>query len=215
MEKSIESIWQDGFLNKDALIAPKVNNLYNQKSKHIVDKYKRMFKMNIKLIIIGSFVLLLITFLAGMPFLGVPMFFMLNALAFVDKKLLTDLEKIDKNQTSYEYLKMFQKWMKRKTAVNRKMARFLYPVVFLSLILGFWFMKVKEATLGQIILNELSPDVSLLFGMPVFGIFGALVIVCFLAYFGTRFYDWDVKIVYGSVVNKIEEIIADMEVLRA
>ena len=31
MEKSIESIWKQGFLNSDALVAPKLNNLYNQK----------------------------------------------------------------------------------------------------------------------------------------------------------------------------------------
>jgi hypothetical protein len=30
MEKSIETIWKEGFLKNDALIAPKINNLYTQ-----------------------------------------------------------------------------------------------------------------------------------------------------------------------------------------
>ena len=28
MEKSIESIWKEGFLKSDALVAPKLNDLY-------------------------------------------------------------------------------------------------------------------------------------------------------------------------------------------
>jgi len=40
MEKSIETIWKEGFLESDALVAPKLNDLYNQKSIHIVDKFK-------------------------------------------------------------------------------------------------------------------------------------------------------------------------------
>jgi hypothetical protein len=31
MEKSIENIWKEGFLKNDALVAPTLNNLYNQK----------------------------------------------------------------------------------------------------------------------------------------------------------------------------------------
>ena len=46
MENSIKSIWQEGFLKNNDLIAPKVVNLYDRKSEHIIDKYKRMFKKN-------------------------------------------------------------------------------------------------------------------------------------------------------------------------
>ncbi len=42
MDKSIETIWKEGFLRGDALVAPKVNDLYAQKSRHIVDKIQRM-----------------------------------------------------------------------------------------------------------------------------------------------------------------------------
>ena len=47
MEKSIETIWKEGFLKSDTLIAPKLNDLYNQKSKHVIDKFKRVFKINL------------------------------------------------------------------------------------------------------------------------------------------------------------------------
>ena len=65
MEKSIETIWKEGFLNNDALLAPQVNNLYHKKSNHIVDKFKRMFKFNLIAILIGSFALLIISFIIG------------------------------------------------------------------------------------------------------------------------------------------------------
>lgn len=46
MLKSIEAIWKEGFLKNDALLAPKLNNLYNKKSIDIVDKFKRMYEIN-------------------------------------------------------------------------------------------------------------------------------------------------------------------------
>ena len=51
MEKSIESIWKQGFLDNNAMVAPKLNNLYNQKSIHIIDKFKRMFKINLNALV--------------------------------------------------------------------------------------------------------------------------------------------------------------------
>jgi hypothetical protein len=44
MEKSIETIWKQGFLNDDALVAPKLNDLYNQKSTHIIDTFNNLFR---------------------------------------------------------------------------------------------------------------------------------------------------------------------------
>lgn len=67
MEKSIESIWKEGFLESDALVAPKLNDLYNQKSKHTIDKFKRMGKMNLHGIMIGAFVILIASFFIGVP----------------------------------------------------------------------------------------------------------------------------------------------------
>ena len=59
MEKSIENIWKEGFLKSDALVVPKINNLYNQKSKHITAKFERMFKINLIAIVVFSVVFLI------------------------------------------------------------------------------------------------------------------------------------------------------------
>ena len=70
MEKSIENIWKEGFLKSDALVAPKINNLYNQKSIHIIDKFKRMFKINLIAIVAFSFIFLIVSFFVGIPLMG-------------------------------------------------------------------------------------------------------------------------------------------------
>ncbi len=41
-----------------------------------------------------------------------------------------------------------------------------------------------------------------------------LIVVVLLAIFGGRIYKWDLNLVYGGVLKKLKELIADMEDLR-
>ena len=207
MEKSIEAIWKDGFLNADALVAPKLNNLYDQKSKHTIDKFKRMFKINLKAIVIGSFVVLAVSFLVRIPVMGVLLFFIANAIVIVNKRLQKELPEIDVKTNSYDYLKAFDNWLKKQLAINAKMARIYYPLIFLSAVMGFWFSNDIRQLIGD--LN----DQYLLYGIPIFWLLGLLIIAGILSYFGGVIYRWDVNIIYGSVFKKLDEIIADMEEL--
>ncbi|GAA4883997.1 hypothetical protein GCM10023311_02900 [Flaviramulus aquimarinus] len=218
MEKSIENIWKEGFLKSDALVAPKINNLYNQKSIHIIDKFKRMFKINLIAIIAFSFVFLIISFFVGIPITGVIFFITLSVLVFINKVLLNGLDKIDKGESSYQYLKTFNEWIQKQVAINEKISRFLYPIIFLSMILGFWFKDVEGMPLGERLVGEILvgfPDVYLIFGVPLIGIVIAFLILVFLAFFGDRIYKWDLNIVYGRVFKKLEELMADIENLRS
>ena len=70
MNNSIEKIWKEGFLSNDALIAPKINDLYNQKSKNIVDKFEVVFKWNLIGIIIYAALVLVVLTIMGIPYLG-------------------------------------------------------------------------------------------------------------------------------------------------
>lgn len=217
MEKSIEKIWKEGFIKNDALIAPQLNNLYNRKSMHFINKYKRMFKLNIIWIVAGSFIVLILSFLVGIPFLGVPMFILLNTMAMVDRQLLEGLNKVNQNETSYEYLKSFLNWWDRKNKVNINMARILYPYVFLSMLLGMWFIKVEGNNLGAMLVDEILhhfPNMTLLFGIPLIGIIGVLIISSLLLYFSPMIYKSDINLVYGRVLDKIKTLVKDMEELR-
>jgi len=217
MEKSIESIWKQGFLNSDALIAPKLNDLYNQKSIHIIDKFKRMFKINLNAIVAGSLLFLGLSFLMGIPFMGIGFFLTLSIVVVVNRRLSRGLNKIDKSESSYHYIKAFDKWMKKQIRVNEKMARFYYPMFFLSIVLGFWHYHLDGKLIGEAITNKLIsnyPDIYMVFGVPAIIITGIILIMVFLVFTGGRIYNWDLKVVYGSVLRKLDEIIADMEELR-
>ena len=218
MEKSIENIWKEGFLKGDALVAPKINNLYNQKSIHIIDKFKRIFKINLIAIIAFSFIFLIVSFLVGIPITGVIFFITLSVLVFINKMLLNGLDEIDKGASSYQYLKTFNEWIQKQVAINKKMSRFLYPIIFLSLILGFWFKDAEGMPLGERLVGEILfgfPDVYLVLGVPLIGIVIAVFIMGLLVLFGGRIYKWDLKIVYGRVFKKLKELMTDIESLRS
>ena len=218
MEKSIESIWKQGFLKSDALVAPKLNDLYNQKSTHIIDKFNNMFRRNLIAIVIGAFFAVGFTYWNEMPYLGICMFFILNLLAIVNYKIWKSLEKIDKTVNSFHYLKSFDSWMKEQVAMNRRFAKFMYPAFFLSIILGFWLGDFGGSIPGETLVAKVVanyPDTLLVFGVPMYGILAIVLITSLLIKFGDKIYDFDVKLVYGRVFNKLDELIADMEEIRA
>lgn len=218
MEKSIENIWKEGFLKKDALIAPKINNLYNQKSIHIIDKFKRMFKINLIAIIAFSFVFLVVSIFVGIPWMGIIFFIALSVLVFINKKLLNDLEKIEKGVSSYQYLKAFNDWIKKQISINVKISKFLYPIIFISFIIGFWFKEAEGMPLGERLVIEILygfPDIYLVFGIPLLGIVIVIIILILLATFGGGIYKWDLNLVYGRVFKKLEQLLTDMEHLNS
>ncbi|MCM4171100.1 hypothetical protein DHD32_06390 [Arenibacter sp. TNZ] len=218
MEKSIEYIWKEGFLKSDALVAPKINKLYDQKSIHIIDKFKRMFKLNLIAIVAFSFAFLIVSFFIGIPITGVIFFVTLSVLVIINKKLLSDLDKIDMGVSSYQYLKAFNHWVKKQVSINKKISRFLYPIIFMSMILGFWFKDAEGMPLGERLVNEFLfgfPDTYLIFGIPLIGIVIVALILGLLVLFGGRIYKWDLDIIYGRVFKKLEELIVDIESLTS
>lgn len=212
MEKSIESIWKQGFLDNNALVAPKLNNLYNQKSIHIIDKFKRMFKINLAAIVVFSFMILVASILVKIPIMGVLMFIILNVLVIVNIRLLKSLNDIDRNVSSYEYLKSFDAWMKAQIAVNYKMSQFIYPYIFVAMVAGFWFSSSFRETLNRIFGSY---QLYRVFDIPVFLVLGMLLIIILLAIFGGKIYKWDLNLVYGRLLEKLKVLITDMEDLRA
>ena len=70
MEKSIETTWREGFLSPDALVAPRINDLCNRRSTHIVDKIQRMFKINQVAVVVGAPVQWIFLSAVGIPVHG-------------------------------------------------------------------------------------------------------------------------------------------------
>lgn len=208
MEKTIETIWKEGFLKSDALLAPKLNNLYDQKSKHIIDKFKRMFKTNLIAIVLGSIIVLAASFIVGIPVMGVMLFIIANVIVIINRRLQKGLLKIDLNVNCYQYIKDFDDWMNKQFTVNSKMAKVYYPLIFLSVVLGFWFSDQLQAIFEQ------PNQIYFVNGIPVFWLLGVLIVSGILFYFGDRIYKFDLNIVYGRILNKLDEMLTDMDKLR-
>ncbi len=208
MEKTIETIWKEGFLKPDALLAPKINNLYDQKSKHIIDKFKRMFRINLIAIVIGSIIVLAASFIVGIPVMGVMLFFIANTIVIINRKLQKGLLRIDLNVSCYQYIKAFDNWMKKQIDINSKMARIYYPLIFLSVVLGFWFSDHIKWLIEQ------PNEIYFVNGIPVFWLLGVLVVSVLLFFFGGQIYKLDLNIVYSRILNKLDEMLSDMDKLR-
>ena len=218
MEKSIELIWKEGFLQNDALVAPKINRLYSQKSIHIIDQFKRMFRINLIAIVAFSTLFLIASYFIGIPVMGTIFFVTLMVLVIINQRLLRNLSKIDKGNSSYTYLKSFKHWMDQQIEVNKRLSTLLYPIFFMAFVLGFWFKDAEGLPLGERLVAKLLtsfPEMTLVYGVPLTGILIAVFVVGLLAYFGGRIYQWDLNIVYGNVIKKLDELIADIEDLNS
>lgn len=218
MEKSIETIWEEGFLESDALVAPKINDLYNQKSIHIVEKFKRMYSINIKAIIAFAILIIPFTYITNMFYMGIPMVLIFIGVIFYSSKFKKKLFRIDSSVDSYHYLKSFNDWVTEMVTFNTKMSRFLYPTVFVAMFLGFWFGSLGGNIPGEEFVNWLLvdyPDMVIIMGLPLWLIIGSICAIIVLAYFGGKIGQWDLNLVYGRILKKLERLLEEMEELRA
>lgn len=217
MEKSIETIWKEGFLEKDILLAPKLNDLYNQKSIDIVSKFKRMYKINVIGIVVFSFIILPISYVSKIPYMGVMFFFLFNLIIIINRKSRLALDKIDNSLNIYEYLISFDNWTKELIALNTKFSRFLYPYVFLALFFGFWFGSIGGDIPGNVITKGFVaeyPNTPLVFGFPLIFVGVMLLAILFLALVGARIGKWDFNLGYGRIMRRLKTLIMDMEELK-
>ncbi len=212
MEKSIETIWKEGFLKNDPLVVPKINNLYTQKSHSAVDKLMKIGKMNLQAIMIAAVIILIACIIAGLTIMGVSLFVLLSWVVIYGKRKAKSIIEIDKSMSSYEYLKEIDLWLKDVIKGYTKMYRFLYPAIFLIFTFGLWMSDNMKEMFDEIISK--SPDLFLIFGVPGIWVIGVLVFACLISLSAGPIYKFDLYLVYGRVFKKLDELLADMEDLR-
>jgi hypothetical protein len=217
MEKSIETIWKEGFLKDDALVAPKLNDLYNQKSIDIVEKFKRMYKINRIAIIAFAILIIPISYITKMIYMGIPMSLLFISVSFIAQKFSKQLDNIDKNTSSYDYLSSFDKWVQDMIFVNSKLSTFMYPYIFTAMVIGFWFIDLNGTTGGALFVNGFIsefPNTTLVNGFPVLLLIPYFIIIGILAFFGGRIGRWDINLVYGGILSRLKDLLSDMEDLK-
>ncbi len=212
MTKSIETMWKEGFINEAHLTAPKINDLYNRKSQNIVDKLQNMFALNIKALIVGGILMLIMMSAVGMPFLGLYIFCLLVPLIFIAKKELKKSFNLSKGQSSYNYLMSFNHWLQSSIKAYSGYYRFFYPMIFLGMAIQGIVSKTGEKLITQLV--EVFPTDLIIFGLPYYSLLALMVGVLIVARYADALYRLDLNLVYGRQFKKLAELIADMEELK-
>jgi hypothetical protein len=137
MRKTIEATWRDGFLDPAALVAPKVNDLYTRKSTHIVDRIRRMQRINEIAIVIGAPIAWASLSAVGIPYTGAIMCAAWVGLIVV-RRQFPHITRFDApiSVDSYQYLKAFQRWLKNRLAWGRRVQGHHYAVTFHAIAIG-------------------------------------------------------------------------------
>lgn len=213
MKNSIETMWKEGFLNEKSLVAPKVNDLYNQKSMHLIDKMMRMFKTNLTAIIIMSITILVIYYFLDVFWLGLAASVLLLLTAWYSKQNMRGIKDLDPGANSFEYLKSFDRWLKDSLRRNEKIVRFSYPVYFIIACLTIVSAWNKQEELVLKVQQDF-PDLLYVGGVPLFVLVIMGVVTLLMFFFSDKIYRWDVRLVYGRVFNKLSETLADMQQLK-
>jgi hypothetical protein len=213
MRKTIEATWRDGFLNADALVAPKVNDLYTRKSTHIVARIQRMQRINEIAIVIGAPIAWALYAALGMPYGGAILCTAWVGLIVV-RRQFPRITRFDApvSVDSYQYLKAFQQWLKNRLAWGRRVQRHIYAVTFIAIAIA-----IGESEPGQLLIRtivENVPGVSLVYGVPLVLIVVVVAMAIVVDLFGGVIFDFDLSTVYRNVFEKLDQMVDEMEELR-
>jgi hypothetical protein len=211
MNKTIEATWREGFLRSDALVAPKVNNLYTRKSAHLVDRIQRMQRINEIAIVVGAPLVWVLFSAIGIPYTGPIICTAWLGLLVIRRLSLTQFDAPDSSLDSYQYVKAFQAWLKGRIAWGRRVQRHLYAGTFLALAVG-----IGASAGGQLMIRrfvESYPDLHLVYGVPLALIGAVVAATIVLDLIGGMIFDFDVNTVYRGVFRKLDQMVAEMEEL--
>ena len=212
MEKSIEAIWKEGFLNEKSLVAPKINDLYNQKSKALVEKMKRMYRNNLIALVIMAIVFPIWYYFMDAVWQGVAISILMLLTVWYSKRQKRGFKTLDHGATSLDYLKSFDRLLKDALSKGEKVLRFTYPLYFLIAMSILWSAWNKGPLTSK--MYQKYPDVIFIEGVPLFVWIIVGVATLLMLYFSGRIYRWEVRLMYGRVFDKLEETIAEMEKLK-
>lgn len=213
MKNSIETIWKEGFLNEKSLVAPKINDLYNQKSKHLVDKMRRTFRVNLIVIVSLAIVIPVVHYFLDIIWQGVAASVLILLTAWYGTLQMQSLKALDQGATSLDYLKSLDRWLKDIFSRSEKIARVYYTLCFVIAIstMGSAWNKNEELVSET---HRKFPDLIFIGNIPLVALIIAAVATLLMFYFSDRIYKWDVRLMYGRVFDKLEETIAEMEKLK-
>lgn len=216
MEKSIEKIWKEGFMHSENTPTLKVNNLNDLKSIYFLDKFKRRFNINLFLLILTAIIVLFAFLLGGVPFTGIYMFTLFAALAVIGRVELEKLKKLEKEKSSYEYIKEFDAWLNNMLNRFRLLYKIWIPLLFIGFTLALLNTSIFIPFMGSSILEKIVGDSQVISigGVPLSLITVLLIIAAALSYFSDYYFKLEIKEMYGDLISKLDNILSELEELR-
>lgn len=204
MEKSIEKIWNEAFINEQALIAPKINGLYNQKSKSVINKIRRTYEIDNKGLLPMAFILVIGMSVFSEAIIGIYGAFLLLSLYFFNQRLLNKFNTIDVKSDNLTYLKSYRNIITLITKSTKKLFVFAIPMAVLSIFVIAYSIK-ENSFLSKFI----SSDTTFIEFLGV-----GLAIAITVSIIGVLVFKLSTKILYASLISKLDAIIKEMELLK-
>ncbi len=201
MEKSIEDIWTKGFTGSKELVTPKISNLYNQKSKLLLEKIKKTYRADNNSILPLALLFGIGFSIYGKYLLVIYGVFLLISLYFFNRNLLKSLENVQVTNNTYEYLTSYRKKVNEIMATTTRLLGFLFP---LAIIPAVWLF-FRDTDVYMTLINKVT---TLKLGLVISGIALLFSILSISVYKITT------KILYGNYLNKLDAIIDDLEDLN-
>lgn len=202
MEKSIESVWQNGFLDADELKVPKIKNLYNRKSTLVIGKIKKTHKLHLLLREISATIWVVILALSGHITTAIVTGTLFRLMNNYYNSILKPLKLINKSKNSYDYLTTFRNKLHEITTKKLLFMGIICPLIYILFMyifyneLGTYEKNIKN------LFGTLNNGSILLYSYIVISI--TMFLIAYLSE----------KAIYRNSLKKLDEIIADMEELR-
>lgn len=203
MDKSIETIWKEGFIKNNALTVPKLNDFYNKKSKHVVANLIEKMQQEIYWLLVISIIPVIANTLFGNDFIwGIISFIVTVPWFFIAQKNYRDIKRIDYNENCFEYLKTIRSKLLSITQLTKKISILSVPVILFPMLIYTYFNNV-EKSFGEIVGNTNIGGSNLL----IFLFLPFMTLIAYLIFtIASKKGNYNLK--------KINELINDMEKLN-
>lgn len=216
MEKSIENIWKEGFMNSEMSTIPKIDDIKSLQSLYFVDQFKKSYQTNIIVLTATAILILLAAVIGGVPFTGLFLFLLFASLAILGRKELNKLERINMGIDCYEFLQKVNHWVKELLARFQQIYRFWIPLFFIGGSWGLLNTNFFIPFLGESLMDKIvsSPSTYLLADLPVLWIMGIVLVATGLSFFSAQFFKREMKSIYGEQINRLDQLLEEMKELR-
>ena len=204
MEKSIEKRWNEAFINEQSLIAPKINDIYNQKSKSVINKIKRTYEFDNKGLLPMAGIVLIGGILLSEIIIGAYGAFLILCLYFFNSKLLKRFTTIDIKSDNLTYLKNYRSVINSVSNATKKLFILAIPLAIVS-IFAFAYTVKEQSFLSKYISSNSS-------FLDIIGI--GFIVAVVTGIIGFVVYTISTRILYHSLISKLDDIIKEMEDLK-